>query len=335
VGNCGNGVCEAECEETCNNCPTDCDCPGDDECVDGCNTIAIFSYPYTEDWEDGLGDWVNVGGDDLDWTQRSGSTPSSSTGPSGDHTSGSGFYMYTESSSPNYPSKTALLEGPCFNLGGTSDAQLTFWYHMFGIAMGTLSVEVSEDCVSWTTVWSRSGAQGDLWLEANVDLSAYGGTTITIRFRGLTGDDYRSDMAIDDISVDLAAAGCLSDADCDDGDACTVDSCSGGVCSNNLIDCDDADACTVDSCIAGACFNDAISCDDGNACTDDMCFDGLCENTFPACGLEDGCCGPSCDGGNDPDCSSCSPGGSACTENSDCCSLKCRGRNGSKKCKGN
>ena len=36
--------------------------------------------------------WRNVDGDDADWEVRSGSTPSSSTGPSGGYPSGK-FYM--------------------------------------------------------------------------------------------------------------------------------------------------------------------------------------------------------------------------------------------------
>ncbi|GAG52366.1 unnamed protein product, partial [marine sediment metagenome] len=120
-----------------------------DTCTDGVcyNECAstVSSYPYTEGFESGWGDWVNALGDDMDWTRNSGSTPSSSTGPSGAH--GGSYYVYTEASSPNYPDKTAILEGPCFDLVATSDAALTFWYHMYGSGMGTLNVEVSEDCI--------------------------------------------------------------------------------------------------------------------------------------------------------------------------------------------
>ena len=42
------------------------------------------------EFENGLCSWVNVQNDQLDWTRRSGSTPSKDTGPSGDHTSGDG-----------------------------------------------------------------------------------------------------------------------------------------------------------------------------------------------------------------------------------------------------
>ncbi len=316
--------------------------PDSGECTDGC-TFAISSFPYTEDWEVGLGDWSNVVGDEFDWTRRSGSTPSSNTGPSGDHTSGSGFYMYTEASNPNYPSKTALLEGPCFDLSGTSEAQLTFWYHMLGSSMGTLSVEVTEDCMNWTTVWSRSGDQGNLWLEAYVDLSAYVGPTLTIRFRGVTGSSFRSDMAIDDISVDVAAAdGCFFDSDCndfnacttdlcnsgtcsntpiicDDGDACTADSCSGGTCFFDPINCDDADDCTVDSCSGGTCFFDPISCDDADACTVDSCFGGACFNDPISCDDGDACTDDMCFDGL---CENTSP---ACGLADGCCGPSCDG----------
>jgi len=55
-----------------------------------------------------------------------------------DHTTGtsSGFYVYTEASSPNYPNMTALLEGPCVDLSGYNGASWTFSYHMVGTAMG-------------------------------------------------------------------------------------------------------------------------------------------------------------------------------------------------------
>ncbi|MGB2985870.1 MAG: agmatine deiminase family protein, partial [Phycisphaerae bacterium] len=254
----------------------------------------------------------NVAGDDMDWTRRSGSTPSSSTGPSSAH--GGSYYVYTESSSPNYPNKTAILEGPCFDFTVTGDEELTFWYHMYGTAMGTLYVEVSDDCVAWTTVWSLSGNQGNAWYEANVDLSAYSGTTTVIRIRGVTGSSYRSDMAVDDISV-TATSGpeCTVPADCDDGLYCNgVEDCVGGNCvPGTAVDCNDGVACTDDSCNEGtdSCDNvandancdnglycdgaetcdldydcqpgTAIDCDDSVDCTDDSCNEGTdsCDNT--------------------------------------------------------
>ena len=175
----------------------------DNVCVNDC-AASISSFPYFEGLEAGLGAWANVGGDVFDWTRDSGGTPSTNTGPSGDHTAGAGWYMYTETSSPRQPGDTAILEGPCFDLGGASGADLAFWYHMYGSDIGSLDVEVSADCITWTNVWTLSGNQGNSWLQANVDLSAYAGLTITVQFVGTRGSAWAGDMAIDDISVDLA-----------------------------------------------------------------------------------------------------------------------------------
>jgi hypothetical protein len=64
---------------------------------------------------------------------------------------------------------------------------------------------------------------------------------------------------------------------CDDGNACTKDSCNGdGSCANandNTKLCDDGSVCTqVDKCVDGVCagLNNLI-CNDGNPCTDDTC----------------------------------------------------------------
>jgi len=146
----------------------------------------ITSYPYTEGFENGWGGWVNDSGDDIDWTRNSGPTPSRNTGPSGAY-NGS-YYIYTEASFPNYPDKTVLLVGPYFDLSDTAGAELTFWYHMYGSAMGTLNIAVSEDHENLTNVWGISGEQGNTWYQANVDLTPYSGKTITIQFTCVTGN---------------------------------------------------------------------------------------------------------------------------------------------------
>jgi hypothetical protein len=87
---------------------------------------------------------------------------------------------------------------------------------------------------------------------------------------------------------------------CDDGNACTVDTCNpNGTCSYaEPTDCNDSSPCTTDSCdpTTGDCVNEPVTeptvCDDGNACTDsDVCGDGLCEGTaIPGCCLDDAEC---------------------------------------------
>ncbi len=168
---------------------------------DDCCPTTITSCSYTESFESDFGDWINSEGDDIDWTRYTGSTPSSNTGPSSAY-EGS-YYLYTEASSSGYPNKQATLDGPCFDLSSLSNPGLRFWYHMYGDAMGSLSVEVSDNnCASWTPVWSLFGDQGNSWYEAVVNLSAYSGSTIKVRFVAVTGSSYTSDMAIDYVTVE-------------------------------------------------------------------------------------------------------------------------------------
>lgn len=171
-----------------------------------CNTT-ISSFPYNEGFESGLGNWVQGAKDNTDWTRKSGATGSSNTGPSAAN-EGS-YYMYVEASSPNYPSKKANLMSPCFNFTGITSPQLTFQYHMFGASMGSLAVQASTDGGNtWSAnLWSKSGNQTNAWKSASVNLSAYGNnSSVRLRFAGVTGSSFTSDMAVDKIKVSGSSA---------------------------------------------------------------------------------------------------------------------------------
>ncbi len=59
---------------------------------------------------------------------------------------------------------------------------------------------------------------------------------------------------------------------CDDGNACTVDSCVAGSCQSTPVVCDDGSVCTVDSCDPSlGCQVSPVTCDDQNPCTVDRC----------------------------------------------------------------
>jgi len=113
--------------------------------------------------------------------------------------------------------------------------------------------------------------------------------------------------------------GC-AEKDCDDGDECTVDSCSMGECVHDPVancppdpcldkDCDDGDACTVDSCSVGECVHDPVAncppdpcldkdCEDGDECTVDSCSMGECvHDPLANCPL-DPCVEMNCDDGD-------------------------------------
>ncbi|MBN1340093.1 MAG: choice-of-anchor J domain-containing protein [Bacteroidales bacterium] len=169
--------------------------------------ILPTAVPYSTDFDLGGSlptGWSNSINDDFNWTPDAGGTPSSGTGPSVDHTTGTstGYYVYTESSSPNNPGKTANLVTPLFDLGTVIDAQLSFWYHMYGAAMGSLHLDIYVNGV-WTNdiMTVLSGNLGNTWFNRTVDLTPYVGEQIRLRFRGITGTSYTSDMAIDDFSI--------------------------------------------------------------------------------------------------------------------------------------
>ncbi len=147
--------------------------------------------------------WNNDTGDNIDWDIYSGSTASSGTGPTSDHTTGSGKYLYTESSG-GCTNQTGFITMPTFDFSSLYNPELTFWYNMYGASMGTLSIQISTNGgTSWSSnLWSLTGDQGSAWQKATIDLSAYQGqTSVKIRYTSLTGGDYQSDIAIDDVTV--------------------------------------------------------------------------------------------------------------------------------------
>ncbi len=145
-----------------------------------------------------LGNWNNVSDDDDDWNIKSGSTSSSQTGPSSDHTSGVGNYVYVEATSCY--NKTVKLQSKCIDLSTYNTATLSFWYHMYGIDIKQLKVTVFESSND-SIVFNLSGDQGDQWLNKVVDLTKFAGKTISVVFEASIGNNYRGDIALDDISV--------------------------------------------------------------------------------------------------------------------------------------
>ncbi|OAV43907.1 hypothetical protein [Lewinella sp. 4G2] len=55
----------------------------------------------------------------------------------------------------------------------------------------------------WKRVWSLSGNQGNSWQSASVDLSAYVGQYLDVRFYTKVGPSFRSDAAIDDFNLEI------------------------------------------------------------------------------------------------------------------------------------
>ena len=83
-----------------------------------------------------------------------------------------GWYLYIESSFPRKPNDTAKLISSI--VPGTTaygGKCLSFWYHMYGTHISTLSVYVRSGSHD-TFLWSKAGTHGDKWLQAVVTVNS-------------------------------------------------------------------------------------------------------------------------------------------------------------------
>ncbi|KAG7229284.1 hypothetical protein INR49_012942 [Caranx melampygus] len=147
-------------------------------------------------FEQDLCHWSQLLADVFDWTRHSGSTPTMMTGPSSDHTTGDGHYLYIEGSSASLGDTAHLISSECSDSGPQC---LQFWYHMYGSAdtMG-LHVYLLQDRKT-DAVWWKRNDQGNMWHLAQVDFTTIG--AFQIIFEGRIGSNDQSDVAIDDISL--------------------------------------------------------------------------------------------------------------------------------------
>lgn len=150
-----------------------------------------------ESFEADFGDWENDLNHDLDWSRRSGGTPSGSTGPSSAH-DGS-YYVYVEASNASAGDESILV----FDIGYIADGCVDFYYHQYGIEQGSLYLE-GWDGSAWNEIWSSVGNQGDEWLNVTSPDTDFSGFS-KLRFRNVAASGYRGDVALDliDVSVNV------------------------------------------------------------------------------------------------------------------------------------
>tara|TARA_B100000989_G_C19531714_1_gene470381 strand:+ start:2920 stop:6993 length:4074 start_codon:yes stop_codon:yes gene_type:complete len=170
-----------------------------------CNS-PVLNYPYSQSFEYGLSSWLHDPNNDFDWSLNFNRTRSASTGPSSAYDNI--FYIYTEASNNNHPSKTSSIISPCYNLSQYNNPILHFFLHKFGQGQGSFSVDLSIDNgSSWLLDYYRKdGDMGNQWNEVFVDLSDYNSSELLIRFRVITGDGsngpaWQGDVAIDKVSI--------------------------------------------------------------------------------------------------------------------------------------
>ena len=197
---------------------------------------------------------------------------------------------------------------------------LSFWLWLDTEAspgFDVLTVNVIDGAAT-VPVWSSDPQQNTThgaWQRVTLDVSAWAGQSLTLQFAFDTQDasvNAFEGVYIDDVEVSSGC--CASVADCDDGNACSVDSCAMGVggtpacqhapkedCCNSAGDCNDGKPCTLDLCptAGGTCSHSAKidccmsagDCDDADTCTVDTCTGagGGCKHQNTCCSTDGEC----------------------------------------------
>ncbi|XP_041480950.1 MAM and LDL-receptor class A domain-containing protein 2-like [Lytechinus variegatus] len=180
--------------------PTSQMCDFTPDCCDLTDEQNCGSRGYTMcDFENGLCNWEQLETDEFDWTRRSGPTSSDGTGPSKDHTTGSGYYLYTEASNPRRNGERAKLGS--FNIQSTITGQcvIRFFYHMEGIGIGTLNVYTRTSVNGpKTLLWTKERAIGGEWVYQTIPLRSNSDFQVIIE--GVIGYTTDSDIGLDDVS---------------------------------------------------------------------------------------------------------------------------------------
>ncbi|MFH1531226.1 MAG: hypothetical protein ABIK09_10920 [Pseudomonadota bacterium] len=293
-------------------CASDAECnDGDDECT---NDLCINNFcqyiptgasgcctPLTwqDDFESGVDSWTISGGmGDYGWKASQAKA-----------VSGSFSLAYSNSNGTDYNDDAygAALSPPV-DLPDQSGVSLVFqlWYEIEGCC-DDLNLFLVTD-TGEVNLGSWAGTSEAFWQEVSIDVTEWAGQTVQFRFEFESdGSITYAGAFIDDLSITQEC--CSSDAQCDDGNPCTVDSCPGidslcafipieGCCIAD-VECGDGDPCTQDSCTSnqgGVCKNVWIccdtdgDCDDGeDVCTSDVCVDNFCQFLFTGA---PGCCQP-------------------------------------------
>tara|TARA_R110002167_G_scaffold45056_10_gene135402 strand:+ start:397 stop:3162 length:2766 start_codon:yes stop_codon:yes gene_type:complete len=161
----------------------------------------INTFPWANNFEGNI-PLEQDQNDDGDWLLNQGPTSSFNTGPTGDHTTGSGTYFYVEASHPNYPNKQFISYTPTFDVSATPGKVLSFWYHMFGPEMGELEIAAIDVMGNYIFIGAYNGDQGMPWHFAYYPLDSLNlQHDFKIAFVGNTGSLYTSDICIDDVKI--------------------------------------------------------------------------------------------------------------------------------------
>ena len=151
---------------------------------------------YTRNWNN-----------NMTWEPGPPSFISTFTGPSADHTTGNGKFIFSDVNLFGAFPDTAIITTPPIDLSPLNIPEFSFWYHMFGTSIGSLKVQVSTNGgSSFTDVVTITGQQqssnNDPWKEQIVNMSSYANSTVVIRFLSIQQNfGFQGDVAIDDLDI--------------------------------------------------------------------------------------------------------------------------------------
>lgn len=176
------------------------------------NSSSISNFPHNDSFNGGYSNspWVQARyGDELNW-EIAPNTDSNSTGP--ENAQNGQTFMHAEASFTYTSSDDLSLLSPCYDLSDKTSADVSFYYHMYGSGTGTLRLEVStNNGSSWSSLFSKSGQQhssgSSSWTNKVVSLDNYVGQSIQLRMRATLGTSSKSDIAIDNITVNASGGG--------------------------------------------------------------------------------------------------------------------------------
>ncbi|XP_031666604.1 MAM and LDL-receptor class A domain-containing protein 2 [Oncorhynchus kisutch] len=153
---------------------------------------------YDCSFERDLCGWMQGAEEEQDWQVKSGPTDTPNTGPAGDHTTTTGYYLYIESSAPSIVGSVAQLKSQLLPPAGPQGYCLSFWYHMFGPTVGSLRMVLhTTQSRLGTLVWYRGRTQGDEWRLAQSHVTLQEVHLVVLE--GSVGGE-AGDIAIDDIT---------------------------------------------------------------------------------------------------------------------------------------
>ncbi len=143
------------------------------------------------------------------WSVNDGTTSTVATGPVGDHTTGTGKYLYSEFTNIIGPS-LAFFTLPCIDIRDSSHLVFSFYYHMYGSDIDKIRVDI-DTTPGMTPDWNielkilreQQSSGNDVWKKATINLEPFRGKIVKLRImgQGLDINQGVADIAIDDIEI--------------------------------------------------------------------------------------------------------------------------------------